>query len=229
MASNGNPRFDELFAAGSRAVLEGAHHSDTPPADGGRWGLAVVLRPQPPCLDAFAALTTQILDIAGGHHWPTGSPAVSHFTVRSLEPFRADVPDGDEAVKRYAAAMERAAACTRPVRLAVRGLTLTPSCVMACAEPEDGTAPAFAAALAEELGDDGWYEAGFDRTIWYSTLVHFAGPIAQPAGLVQWVAEHRKTFIAQAFLPVTELIRYRHNGRHTELESLATARQGPSR
>lgn len=37
--------FDRLFARGERAVRSGTHYRDTPPADGGRWGISVVLLP----------------------------------------------------------------------------------------------------------------------------------------------------------------------------------------
>lgn len=55
---------------------------------------------------------------------------------------------------------------------------------MAALQPVDGEADRLAALLAEELGPDGWYEADMQRTIWYATLLHFAAPIARPAGFV---------------------------------------------
>jgi hypothetical protein len=52
-------------------------------------------------------------------------------------------------------------------------------------------AAGFASALDAELGEHGWFGAGFDRRIWYANLVHFTGPIARPQELVDWVAGRR--------------------------------------
>src|SRR5581483_2064363 len=176
--------FDRLFGQGRSAVLSGAHYRDTPPVDGGRWGLSVVFLPDSDAMDRLAALTAEAMDIAGGEHWPTGAPHAVHFTVRAIQVHRCAVQPDDPLEFRCAAALRRAAAGARPVRLRLAGLTLTPSGVMACAVPKDGAADAFAARLGDELGDDGWFEAQFHRDIWYATLLHFTSDIADRQGLV---------------------------------------------
>lgn len=118
--------FDRLFARGRDAVLSGAHYCDTPPVDGGRWGISVILRPDVDCTRKLGAITAEAMEVAGGGHWPTGSEAAVHLTVRALEPHRAAVPDDDPTVARYAAALERAARVSRPVRLRVGGLPPPP-------------------------------------------------------------------------------------------------------
>jgi len=215
-------RFDELFEVGREAVLSRTQECDKQPVDGGRWGIAVILKPDTTLTHQLADLTKDAMRIAGRHHWPTGSLTAVHFTVRALEWFRTEVPEDDPSVARYTAALQRAAERAKPVALTVRGLTLSPSCIMACAEPTDGTAADFAQALAEELGADGWLEADFNRSIWYSTLVHFAGPIDDPQRLVTWITERRETLIAQATFDTAQLIRYAFNGHHTELVTLAS-------
>jgi hypothetical protein len=215
-------RFDELFELGREAVLGRVHECDKPPVDGGRWGIAVILRPDERLIHRLAEITGDVMRIAGSHHWPTGSPTAVHFTVRALEWFRSDVPDDDPSVVRYSAALERAAMRSKPVALVVKGLTLTPSCVMACAEATGGAAGEFARALADELGSDGWLERDFRRDIWYSTLVHFAGPIDDPARLVDWIQDRREMPVAQAVFDTAQLVRYTYNGRHTELATLAS-------
>ncbi len=218
----GMTRFDDLFELGREAVLTRTHECDKPPLDGGRWGVAVILKPDAMVTGWLAEITGDAMRVAGSHHWPTGSPGAVHFTVRALEPFRTDIGQGDPSVGRYAAALERAAKRVKPVTLTVRGLIVTTSCVMACAGPTDDSAAIFARALAEELGPDGWLEAEFHRNIWYSTLVHFAGPIDDPQALVTWVAERRETLVGQAILDTAQLIRYVFNGHHTELAALAS-------
>lgn len=215
-------RFDKLFELGREAVLSRVHDCDKPPVDGGRWGIAVILKPDTTLAGRLAEITDEAMAIAGSHHWPTGSPSAVHFTVRALEWFRTEVPEDDPSVARYTEALERAAKRAKPIALTIRGLTLTPSCVMMCAEPTDETATGFAQALAGELGPDGWLEEDFHRDIWYATLVHFAGPIDEPQALVDWVQQRRETLVAQADFDTAQLIRYTFNGRHTELAPLAS-------
>jgi hypothetical protein len=80
-------RFDELFELGREAVLSGVQECDKQPGDGGRWGIAVILKPD-------ATLTTSLRSLAGGdagrreHHWPTGSPGAVQFAGPIDDPQR---------------------------------------------------------------------------------------------------------------------------------------------
>ena len=215
-------RFDELFELGRDAVLSGTHECDKQPVDGGRWGIAVILKPGATLTARLGEITKEAMRLAGSHHWPPGSPGALHFTVRALEWFRSEVRGDDPSVARYLAALERTAKRVKPVSLTVQGLTLTPSCVMACAAPAGPTAGDFAQALAEELGADGWLEQDFHRGIWYATLVHFAGPIDEPAALVDWVGRRREALVAQAVFDTAQLVRYTFNGHHTQLATIAS-------
>ncbi|MDI6102825.1 hypothetical protein QLQ12_29830 [Actinoplanes sp. NEAU-A12] len=205
-------KFDRLFDRGRDAVLSGQHYRDTPPVDGGRWGISVIFRPGGELADRLDALTAEALDVAGGIHWPTGARTTLHMTVRALEAHRLAVPDEDVAVGRYGAALRRAAASGRSVRLGFAGLTLTPSGVMACAYPADDAADSFAAVLADELGRDGGFEADFTRDIWYATLIHFTGPLPDPSALVAWVAARRDIDLGSTHVQEVELVRWQHSG-----------------
>ncbi|BCB90712.1 hypothetical protein [Phytohabitans suffuscus] len=215
--------FDRLFERGALAVRTGAHHRDTPPADGGRWGMSVVFPPDPAATRRLAAVTAEAMALAGPGHWPTGAPGAVHFTVRAMEAHRSAVPPGDPLAVRCAAALGRAAAASRPVRLRLGGLTLTPSGVMACAYPVDGAAGEFAGRLGAELGDDGWFEAGFHRDVWYATLVHFTGGIRDAEGLVDWVAARRDLDLGTVPVDVAELLRFAYDGRQPVRVTLARA------
>ncbi|MBF9131347.1 hypothetical protein I0C86_20615 [Plantactinospora sp. S1510] len=94
------------------------------------------------------------MSVAGSGHWPTGAPQAVHFTVRAIEAYRPDLSVDHPLVVRCAAALHRAAQMSRPVRLQLRGLTLTPSGIMACGYPVDTAADDFAARLGVELGAD---------------------------------------------------------------------------
>ncbi|GAA2010457.1 hypothetical protein GCM10009839_00440 [Catenulispora yoronensis] len=114
-------KFDDLFERGRRAVLTGTHQIDVPPTDDGRWGISVVLRPDPRSASRLAQVTGELMERAGRRHWPTGSVNSVHFTVRALEPYRAVVPVDDERVARYRAALSAAAARSHPMELRLRG------------------------------------------------------------------------------------------------------------
>ena len=216
--------FDKLFDRGRSAVLSGSHYRDSPPVEGGRWGLSVVLRPDDAIADSLAALTGQVLTVTGGGHWPTGNPESVHFTVRALDVHRVAATVVDPLVRRCALALKRAAVSCRPIRLRLGGLTLTPSGVMLCAYPTDSAAGEFAARLEAELGPDSWFEQDFDRTIWYSTLVHFTGPIPDPAGLVDWVATRRALDVGEVTMRQADLVRFRFNGWQPVCRHLVGAR-----
>jgi hypothetical protein len=217
-------RFDALFERGASAVRTGSHYRDTPPVEGGRWGMSVVLVPNAVGIRQLAAITQQVIVLTGGDHWPTGDPAAVHFTVRAIEGHRRLsrrqthgcrdlVPDDDPLAARCGDALKRAAAACRSVRLRLHGLTLTPSGVMLCAYPADAGAAAFAARIDAELAEDGWFERQFHRDIWYATLVHFTDAIEQPEALVEWVARRRDEPFGEAVFATGELVRFTYNGR----------------
>ncbi|HZM75966.1 MAG TPA: hypothetical protein VFC19_09580 [Candidatus Limnocylindrales bacterium] len=76
-------RLDELFELGRQAVLHRTHECDKPPVDGGRWGIAVILKSDTTLVRQLADITNDAMSVAGRHHWPTGSPSAVHFTVRA--------------------------------------------------------------------------------------------------------------------------------------------------
>jgi len=99
--------FDGLFERGRAAVLSGFHLRDVPPVEGGRWGLSVVFTPDSRTTVTLERLTRQIMAVAGPAHWPTGSPAAAHVTVRAIEAHRVAVPADDRLVARSTAAPVR--------------------------------------------------------------------------------------------------------------------------
>ena len=216
-------RFDELHTRGCGAVLSGSHCRDSPPVEGGRWGMSVVFLPDEMLAGQLAAVTTEALAVAGPRHWPTGYRAAVHVTVRAVDVHRAGVPDGDPLASRCAGALERAAAVSEAVRFRLSGLTLTPSGVMVCGYPVDHAAADFGARLGAELGPDGWFEERYDRTIWYTTLVHFVDAIDDPRALVDWVARRRDLIVGDAVFDAVDLVRFTHNGRQPVVAPLARA------
>lgn len=195
-------------------------------AEGGRYGTSVVFLPAQADAQRLSAVAEVLLAVAGPIHWPTGSAETVHFTVRALEPFRADIPADDPLMRRGAAALERAASRSGPVRLRLRGMVLTSGGVMACAYPVDDGPQRFAASLADALGDDGWFERNFDRSIWYTTLLHFAGEVSDPGALVEWVRSRNQLDLGEVLFDQAHLLRWRFNGRQPVYTVVHAARLG---
>jgi hypothetical protein len=76
------------------------------------------------------------------------------------------------------------------------------------------------------LGGDGWFEAGFTRDIWYSTIVHFTGPINDPTTLVDWVAARRDLDLSETCCGEAELLRWQYDGAQPLRVPLTTTRLG---
>ena len=96
-----------------------------------------------------------------------------HREVDADDDGRAPVrrPGGGPAAGDPAAAL----AASPALALADRG-------VLALAEPVDAAPDRFRAAVLRELGELGRAEAGYRGSIWWSTLLHFAAPVADRAG-----------------------------------------------
>lgn len=223
--------FDELFERGRATVLTQTHVQDAPPAEGGRWGMSVVLTTSQSQVNAqLQDLTRQAHALAGAKHWPTGARGSAHITVRSIERHRVQIPALDPLRTRCAAALERTAAQVRgPIRLRVHGLTLSPSGVMGCLYPIDPIdavepeADRFAVRLRTELGPDGWFEERYQRIIWHMSLLHFADHITQPSALVDWVHARRDLDLGVVEAGAAHLATFRHDGQRPWVVALATA------
>jgi len=222
--------FDRLFAEAAPLIEQGRHQRDSPPVEGGRWPVGVVLRPDQASAERLEKVMVGVEVLAGPGHFRTGLAGSVHFTVRALEGYREVVGQDDEVVQRYAGAIRRAAGQVGAVGLDLVGLTLTPSAVMVCAVPVDDNGFRLMDLLKDELGDDGWHEAGFDRDIWYATILHFATDIAAPSELIEWVAQHRGLDLGRMVMDTAELVRFRYedatDGRLMRPEVLASVRFG---
>jgi hypothetical protein len=212
MSSAAHRKFDRLFAEGRRGLLAGTHEVESAPAEGyPRWGIGVVLRPDPVAAHAIEQVAVEAAAVAGGKHWLAGAVRSSHLTLRrGMEPYRSSVPSGDPGVARYAAAMRTAVGGVRSLRFAVTGLTLTPISVMACAAPADTAPDNLAEDLTAALSAEGCGDAGRAPDIWYVNLVYFAGPVRDPHGLVEWVAARRETKVTDVLVEDIQLVRWRH-------------------
>ena len=220
--------FDRLFAEAVPLIQQGLHQRESPPVDGGRWPVSVVLRPDHDAAERLEQAMAEVEGLAGAGHFRTGIAGSVHFTVRVLERYREAVGEQDEAGQRYARAMSSAAGEVEAIELDLVGLTLAPGSVMACAYPVDNNADTFMDLFKDQLGDDAWREAGFRRNIWYANILHFASDIAQPAGLINWVAHQREHDLGRTVMHTAELVRFRYEdgaqGRLMRPEVLATAR-----
>lgn len=210
-ATSSNPVFDQLLARAVPLVLAGEHQQGQPPKDGGRWPVTVVCVPPLLVRRRLEALMRDALAHAGPGHFQTGRTDTSHLTVRALEPYRAAASSADPVTGDWMAALHRATAATPPLRFLLTGLTLTSVSVMAQVEPLDDEPWRFMRRLRTELGPLAWYEdAWMERNIWYANVLHFAGPIRDAAGLVDWVVRRREIEPIDFTVGSADLVRSRH-------------------
>jgi hypothetical protein len=209
-----NEKFGRLFAEGRRALLGGTHQVQSAPAEGDpRWGISVILRPDPAAAEAIQREALAAAAVVGPDHWLPGVAARSHLTVRAgLEPRRAVIPDADPLIARYAAALAKAAAGRQPMRFTLTGLTLTPISVMARATPAGPAPDALAEAFADELASAGMPGIGRPADIWYVNLVYFTGPVQDAPALVDWVAARRDAALTDLRVTEIQLTHWRYTG-----------------
>lgn len=206
--------FERLSAEGREAILAGAHQIETPPVDGGhRWGLSAIFRPDDRAAAVLGGLTQSVRTFAGADHWSTAAPGSAHMTIRGLEPHRVPIPVDDPAVGRYASALERATRKQRAFRFDLGGLLVTPISVMLRATPCSDAPAGVWLAFDRELADDGWFESNYRRDIWYFNLIHFAGPIARPAELIEWVEARSGDDVGEIVVDRANLVRWEFDGR----------------
>ena len=178
--------FDRLTAEADPLVRAGEHAQDAPPVDGGRWPVTFVCRPRAEAARRMDDEMRALLPYAGSDHFRTGRADSVHLTVRALEPYREGAHPDESVVCDWRTALARTAARQPPFTLDCTGLALTSGGVMAQLEARDEQPWSLMATLREELGVHAWYEDQWGpRDIWYATLVHFAGPLDDPDGLVE--------------------------------------------
>jgi hypothetical protein len=219
---SGSP--DSIHQRGRSAVLAGRALLDVPPSPGDtRWGLSLDVRLDPRSEDLLDALAAEAGTVAGPGQWLTGARGASHLTVTYLERTWREVDADDPEVRRSADLVRPLVARTAPLRWRLTGLALADRGVLALAEPVDDAPDRFRAAVLAELDELGRAEAYYRRSVWWATVLHFAAPLADPAGLVEWVDART------AFAPVAvtgdrvEVVRYVHDGQRTVPVALAGA------
>jgi hypothetical protein len=217
-------RPDGIHQRGRAAVLAGQEKLDVPPGPGStRWGLSLDVRLDPAAEQHLDALATEASALAGPGQWLTGARGSSHLTVTYLERTWREVDPDDDAVRRYAALVAALAAGTPPLRWRVTGLALADRGVLAVAEPADAAPGAFRAAVLERLGGLGAQEAGYRGRTWWATLLHFAAPVADRVGLVDWVEARLSLPPVLVTAERVEVVRYAYDGVRTAPVALSAA------
>jgi hypothetical protein len=219
-----NPAFDRLFAEAAPALLRGDHRRDEPPVDGGRWPVSIVAIPDEGTRAVLAGVMDEALVHAGPGHFETGERDTSHVTVRALEPYREAAAPDDFVTAEWLAAVEAVGRESRPITLRLTGVTLSVGGVLVQAEPLDDAPWELMRRLRAELGPLAWFEdRGGPRDIWYASVLHFAAPVADPRGLIDWARSHRESMEHDVVLDTLSLARYRY--RHSECQRLMAMEQ----
>ncbi len=212
-----------LHERGRAAVFAGETTYEVPPGPSSpRWGLSVLVRPDAAAEDRLDEATDALAAIAGPHHWRTGGRGASHLTVADVEPFRAALTPQDPLVRRCAEALAATAPSLPAARFRITGLALAPGGVLARGEPADEASGTLRDAVLAALGDAASVDSSYRGDRWWTTLLHFAGPIANPAGLVDWVDARRDLDLGPFVPDHLELVRYAFDGARTVPVPLAT-------
>jgi hypothetical protein len=209
---------------GRHAVLAHEEIWEVPPHPSSpRWGVSLVLRPGGAAARRLARLAAQASAVAGPGHWQTGGLGSAHLTIRVLEPYRDPVPLDDPLVRRYGAALSRVAERSRSPLFALTGLGVALGAVVVAAEPANSSAAKLRAVVSAELGGDGQFEEDRYRgDLWWSTLLHFAAPLADGATLVDWVEDRRTLDLGRFHARSLDLVRYEYDGTRTAPVALAS-------
>jgi hypothetical protein len=207
---------ETIHERGRRALLDGRERLDVPPEPGGtRWGLSVVVRPDDEAARQLAGLAAEAAGFAGPGQWLTGGLGTSHLTVTYLEPVHRQVGEDDPDVRRYAELVGRLTSAAPPLRWRLTGVALADRGVLALAEPLDAGPDDLRAAVISELGDLGRTEAYYRRSVWWSSLVHFAAPVADRAGLAAWADARATRTFGVLTARAVEVVRYAFDGERT--------------
>jgi hypothetical protein len=213
---------DAFHERGRRAVLAHEEIWEAPPHPSfPRWGVSLVLRPDDAAAERLAGLAAQVSDVAGPGHWQTGGIGSAHLTVRVLEPYRDPVPLDDALVQKYTAIVRRAVAQSPSPWFALTGLVVALGGVLVAAVPANPAAARLRTLVSDELGTDGRHETDSYRgDLWWSTLLHFAGPLADGQSLVDWVDARRTLDLGHFQARRLDLVRYEYDGTRTAPVSL---------
>jgi hypothetical protein len=212
-----NPVFDRLLGDAVPALLAGTHRRDEPPVNGGRWPVSVVCLLDAGAREVLAGVMREASDFAGSGHFETGRPDASHVTVRALEPYREAASPGDLVTDGWVAALDEVGRESPPVRLRLTGVTLSTSAVMVTAEPVDDGPWELMRRLRAALGPLAWFEdQGHQRDIWYASVLHFAAPVRDAPGLIDWARERRSSLGLDISLDALTLTRFRYRATGQE-------------
>jgi hypothetical protein len=212
-----NPVFDRLIGDAVPELLAGTHRRDEPPVDGGRWPVSVVCLPDTKAREVLAGVMREASTFAGPGHFETGRSDTSHVTVRALEPYREAASPTDLITDDWIAALEEVGRDSPPVRLRLTGVTLSTSAVMVQAEPVDDGPWDLMRRLRAALGPLAWFEdQGYRRDIWYASVLHFAAPVRDAPGLVDWARARRSCLAHDVELDALTLTRFRYRANGVE-------------
>ncbi len=74
-----------------------------------------------------------------------------------------------------------------------------------------------------ELDDLGRREASYRRGTWWSTLLHFAAPVADRSGLADWVEDRVRTPLGQLTASAADIVRYEYDRERVVPVTLVSA------
>ena len=214
MSSAAHRTFDRLFAEGRRALVTGTHKVESAPVEGRpRWGIGVVLRPDPVAAHAIEQAAVEAAAVAGGEHSAgprraqlASDPPQGPGTLQVTGPARGSAHR--QVRGRHVRRCRR-----RPLVAVCRDWPHLDPGVSDGVCRSAGAAPGkLAQDLTAALRAEGCGHAGRAPDAWYVNLVYFTGPVRDPRGLVEWVAARRAAKVTDLLVADIQLVRWRHIG-----------------
>ncbi|MGW5364181.1 hypothetical protein [Actinopolymorpha pittospori] len=212
-------RSSELRARGRAALAAGQVALDTPPKDGGRWGLTALLRPTGDGLASLVDLADQASAVAGPGHWVHGAAEV-HLTIRTFEAHRSVIAEDDPLLSRYRQALAAAVVGLAPFHLRLRGLSPHPRGVAVLGEPVEETADLLRLRLSKALRSDDERADGPPQRDWYANVVHFAAPLSSPADVLAWCDARADLDVGTLRFTDVEVVRWSWDGMRMRATTL---------
>jgi hypothetical protein len=230
----GPTAYERVVDNGRAALLAGDLSVETPPVDGQRrWGLAMLLRPEPAMLSTLAALAERAAGLASADstgervHWAHG-PSLLHVSLRALDRYRAVAPyppeiggpvNTDPAMGDYADALDEAVRGLPAISVRVRTVSPHPGGVAVHVHPADDALEVLYERVRDALhrrdraGYETWSRGRAADEPWYINIVHFTGPV-DVGRLIAWCDARRHSEIGATTLRSAELVRYHHIRDH---------------
>ncbi|MVM33438.1 hypothetical protein GO755_25605 [Spirosoma sp. HMF4905] len=215
--------YDQMWMVGKKDLAQGIVDVDPiPDATSKRWGVSAILRIPTIFGESLLPLIDTLKTKTGSRH-TFHDTATFHVTLRSIEFFRKDVPDGDFAVCTYSKLLQELAPQFSPFGIRFAGLSANRVGIILQGYPVDAQIQLFRQQVHQHLANHQFLqgpEQQNPRLNTHISLVVFGGPLKNGQDLIQYVDQHRRTGYGQMEASSIDLVRYERDERSVKIVTL---------